>query len=90
MWVLWIRKEKKLQDGTNILQHLFSLDYVICTEAKQSNYHSESYHGCGHLHSADVWTLMLPLPKGIVRDNSHLTQVITMPSVYTKVVNAEC
>ena len=53
----------------------------MCTEAQQRNDCSESYHGCGNLHSTDFQTLMLPIPKGIVRDNSCQTEVIIMPSV---------
>ena len=60
-------------------QCLFSLDHVMCTEAQQQIYHSRCDHGCKHLHSADVQTLMLPSPKGVVRDNSCQTHVITVP-----------
>ena len=62
-------------------QCLFSLDHVMCTEVQQQIYCSGYDHGCRHLHAADAQTIMLPSPKGTVRDNSCQTQVITMLSV---------
>ena len=69
-------------------QHLFSLNHIRCTEAQQQNEHSGCHHGCWHIHSADTQTLVLPLPKMIVGDNSCKTKVITMP-FDTKLVSTE-
>ena len=69
---------------------LFSLDHIMCTEAQQQNDHWGCHHGCWHIPSTNTWTLVLPLPKTIVGDNSCKTgDYYAFHLCDTKVVSTE-